>query len=80
MRTQLDLLKPDLRIKLSNRQMDQTITKGGAASREFSIGQREREREREREHAITLVVQSGYLASSEHNLGPYLTEKKSNLA
>ena len=53
--------------------MDQTITKGGAVSREFSIGQREREREREREQAITLVVQSGYMASSEQNLGPYLT-------
>ena len=39
LRTLLDLLKPDLRLKISNRQIDQTVTKGGAATREFSIGQ-----------------------------------------
>ena len=27
-------------MKISNRQIDQTITKGGAVTREFSIGQR----------------------------------------
>ena len=40
LRTRLDLLRPDLRMKISNRQIDQTITKGGAVTREFSIGQR----------------------------------------
>ena len=39
LRTRLDLLKPDLRLKISNRQIDQTVTKGGAVTREFSIGQ-----------------------------------------
>ena len=39
LRTRLDLLKPDLRLKISNRQIDQTVTKGGAPTREFSIGQ-----------------------------------------
>ena len=39
LRTRPDLLKPDLRMKISNRQMDQTVTKGGAVTREFSIGQ-----------------------------------------
>jgi len=34
------MLKPDLRMKINNRQIDQTITKGGAVTREFSIGQR----------------------------------------
>ena len=33
LRTRLDLLK------ISNRQIDQTVTKGGAVTREFSIGQ-----------------------------------------
>ena len=37
--TQLDLLKPDLCLKISNRQIDQTVTKGDAVTREFSIGQ-----------------------------------------
>ena len=39
LRTRLDLLKTDLRLKISNRQIDQTVTKGGAVTREFSIGQ-----------------------------------------
>ena len=39
LRTRLDLLKPDLRLKISNREIDQTVTNGGAATREFSIGQ-----------------------------------------
>ena len=33
------MLKPDLRLKISNRQIDQSVTKGGAVTREFSIGQ-----------------------------------------
>ena len=39
LRTRLDLLKPDLRLKISNRQINQSVTKGGAVTREFSIGQ-----------------------------------------
>ena len=39
LRTQPDLLKPDLRMKISNRQIDQTVTKSGAVTTEFSIGQ-----------------------------------------
>ena len=39
LRTRLDLLRPDLRLKISNRQIDQTVTNGGAVTREFSIGQ-----------------------------------------
>ena len=39
LRTRLDLLKPDLRLKISNRQIDQTVTKGGASTRKFSVGQ-----------------------------------------
>ena len=39
LRTRLDLQKPDLCFKISNRQIDQTVTKGGAATREFSICQ-----------------------------------------
>ena len=65
LRTRLDLLKPDLRLKISNRQIDQTVTKGGAVTREFSIGQ--------------TVIARNYtgstewcLASSEHNLAPFL--------
>ena len=34
----MDLLKPDLlRLKISNRQIDQTVTKGGASTREYSV-------------------------------------------
>ena len=33
------MLKTDLRLKISNRQIDQTVTKVGAVTREFSIGQ-----------------------------------------
>ena len=33
------MLKSDLHLKISNRQIDLTVTKGGAATREFSIGQ-----------------------------------------
>ena len=39
LRTRLDLLKPDLRLKISNRQIDQTVTKSDAVTREFSIAQ-----------------------------------------
>ena len=35
----MDLLKPDLHLKISNLQIDQTVTKSGAIIREFSIGQ-----------------------------------------
>ena len=55
LKTRLDLLKPDLSFKISNHQIGQTVTKDGASTREFSVGQ-------------TVTVQSGYLASSEHNL------------
>ena len=34
----MDLLKPDLHLKISNLQIDQTVTKSGAIIREFSIG------------------------------------------
>ena len=40
LRTRLDLRKPYLSMKISNCQIDQTITKGGAVTREFSIGRR----------------------------------------
>ena len=40
LRVRLDLLKPDLRMKISNCQIVQTITKDGAITREFSIGQK----------------------------------------
>ena len=40
LRTQLDLLKPDLSIQVNNRQIDQSVAKGGSATRHFSIGQR----------------------------------------
>ena len=39
LRTRLDLLKPDLRLRISNRLIDQTVTKGGASTRKFSVGQ-----------------------------------------
>ena len=39
LRTRLDLPKLDLPMKISNRQIDQTVTNGGAVTREFSIGQ-----------------------------------------
>ena len=39
LRTRMDLLKPDLHLKISNLQIDQTVTKSGAIIREFSIGQ-----------------------------------------
>ena len=39
-RTRLDLLKPDLSIKVNNRQIDQSVAKGGSVTRHFSIGQR----------------------------------------
>ena len=36
----MDLLKPDLlRLKISNRQIDQTVTEGGASTREYSVDQ-----------------------------------------
>ena len=35
----MDLLKPDLHLKISNLQIDQTVTKSGAIIREFFIGQ-----------------------------------------
>ena len=40
LRTRLDLLKPDLSIKVNNRQIDQSVAKGGSVTRHFSIGQR----------------------------------------
>ena len=39
LRTRMDLLKPDLHLKISNLQIDQTVTKSGAIIREFFIGQ-----------------------------------------
>ena len=39
LRTRLDLLKPDLCFKISNHHIGQTVTKGGASTREFSVGQ-----------------------------------------
>ena len=39
LRTRKDLLKPDLHLKISNLQIDQTVTKSGAIIREFFIGQ-----------------------------------------
>ena len=35
----MDLLKPDLHLKISNLQIDQTVTKSGDIIREFFIGQ-----------------------------------------
>ena len=35
----MDLLKPDLHLKISNLQIDETVTKSGAIIREFFIGQ-----------------------------------------
>ena len=40
LRTRLDLLKPDLSIQVNNRQIDQSVAKGGSVTRHFSIGQR----------------------------------------
>ena len=39
LRTRMDLLKPDLHLKISNLQIDETVTKSGAIIREFFIGQ-----------------------------------------
>ena len=39
LRTRLDLLKPDLRLKIGNCQIDQTVSKGSAVAREFPIRQ-----------------------------------------
>ena len=38
--TRLNLLKPDLSIQVNNRQIDQSVAKGGSVTRHFSIGQR----------------------------------------
>ena len=38
--TRLDLLKPDLGIQVNNRQIDQSVAKGGSGPRHFYIGQR----------------------------------------
>jgi len=40
LRTRLDLLKPDLSVQINNRQIDQSVAKGGSVTRHFSIGQR----------------------------------------
>ena len=40
LRTLLDLLKPDLSVQINNRQIDQSVAKGGSVTRHFSIGQR----------------------------------------
>jgi len=40
LRTRLDLLKPDLSVQTNNRQIDQSVAKGGSVARHFSIGQR----------------------------------------
>ena len=44
LRTRLELLKPDLSIKVNNRQIDQSVAKDGSVTRHFSIGQRVIER------------------------------------
>ena len=38
--TRLDLLKPDLSIQVNNRQIYQSVAKGGSGTRHFFIGQR----------------------------------------
>ena len=38
LRTRLDLLKPDLSVQVNNRQIDQSVAKGGCGTRHFSIG------------------------------------------
>ena len=40
LRTRLDLLKPDLSIQVNNRQIDQSVAKGGSETCYFSIGQK----------------------------------------
>ena len=40
LRTRLDLLKPDLSIQVNNRQIDQSVAKGGFGTHHFSIGQK----------------------------------------
>ena len=69
-RTRLDLLKPDLNLKINNRQIGQSAAKGVSMMRHVSIGQGVM-------HVITLEIQNDYraklgLLSYQVEIGPNL--------